>query len=70
MKVVVGGNVLQLQLPALFFRLGLFQANHPAAIGPLATLAEQVHALKALEDGAIFFTAASGGFETVVLRHD
>jgi hypothetical protein len=55
---------------ALLFGLGLAQADHSIALFPLTTLAEQVDTLKALENGAVLFTTADGGFETVVLGHN
>lgn len=54
----------------LFFRFGLFQTDHTVTFCPLATLAEQVHALEALEDSTILFSATDDGLKAIMLRHD
>lgn len=53
----------------LFFRLGFSQADDAIAVFPLAAFAEQFNALEALEDGAVLFTPAAEGLETIVLGH-
>jgi hypothetical protein len=53
--------------PVLSLGLRFAQTDNALAIFPLTALAQQINALEALENRAVFFAATTGGLETVVL---